>query len=66
MRTAVLLLLIPWLGAAQTPQNAALLRGVLLERDSQSSSGEFSVRAADNQVFRYQFDRKTYVERETR
>jgi hypothetical protein len=38
----------------------ALLRGVILEHDA----GEFSVRAADNQVFRYRFDAKTYVERE--
>jgi hypothetical protein len=52
------------LPAAETPQSAALVRGVLLERDSQLASGEFSVRLADNQVFRYQFDRKTYVERE--
>ncbi len=42
----------------------ALTRGVLLERDLQAASGELSVRAADNQVFRYQFDRKTYVERD--
>ena len=52
------------LPAAETPQSAALVRGILLERDSQLASGEFSVRLADNQVFRYQFDRKTYVERE--
>ena len=52
------------LPAAETPQSAALIRGVLLERDLQPSSGEFSVRLADNQVFRYQFDAKTYVERE--
>jgi hypothetical protein len=52
--------------AAQTPTppTAALVRGVLLERDSQPASGQFSVRTADNQVLRYQFDRKTYVERE--
>jgi hypothetical protein len=37
---------------------------VLLERDSQISGGQFSVRLPDNQVFRYQFDKKTYVERE--
>src|SRR3954453_17825614 len=52
------------LWAAETPESAALIRGVLLERDSQPASGEFSVRLADNQVFRYQFDGKTYVERE--
>jgi hypothetical protein len=48
---------------AQTPPAAALIRGVLLERDTQGT-GEFSVRAADNVVLRYQFDRKTYVERD--
>jgi hypothetical protein len=42
----------------------ALVRGVLLERDPQLAGGQFSVRLSDNQVFRYQFDRKTYVERE--
>src|SRR5690348_1480835 len=52
--------------AAQTPVSpaSALVRGVLLERDSQPASGQFSIRTADNQVLRYQFDRKTYVERE--
>src|ERR1700730_7678524 len=64
MRAVRLFLLIPWLGAAQTVPNPALVRGVILECDSQSSSGELSVRAADNQVFRYQFDRKTYAERD--
>jgi hypothetical protein len=53
------------MGMAQAPV-AALVRGVLLERDTETPSGEFSVRAADNQVFRYQFDRKTYVERDDR
>ena len=42
----------------------ALVRGVLLERDSQLSGGQFSVRLSDHQVLRFQFDRKTYVERE--
>ena len=42
----------------------ALLRGVLLERDPQTDTGEFSVRDADNQVFRFLFDAKTYVERD--
>jgi hypothetical protein len=45
------------------PQSPALVRGVLLERD-QTPGGEFSVRLADNRVFRYRFDRRTYVERE--
>jgi hypothetical protein len=47
-----------------TAQTPPLVRGVLLERDTETPAGEFSVRAGDNQVFRYQFDRKTYVERE--
>jgi hypothetical protein len=46
-------------------ENAALVRGVLLECDARPA-GEFSIRAADNRVLRYQFDRKTYAEREDR
>jgi hypothetical protein len=68
MRLAVVCGLVAGLAAAQTPAptspSAALIRGVLLERDAQAAGGQFSVRTADNQVFRYQFDRKTYVERE--
>lgn len=61
-----LLLLVSSICMAQTapPPSAALVRGVLLERDTPNGSGEFSVRVADNQVFRYHFDAKTYVERE--
>jgi hypothetical protein len=55
----VLLLLAPLLAA-----QPALVRGVLLERDPQLAGGQFSIRLSDNQVLRYQFDRKTYVERE--
>ena len=50
-------------GWAQTSPGAALIRGVLLERDAQPA-GEFSVRIPDNSVLRYRFDQKTYVERE--
>jgi hypothetical protein len=57
-------LLAPMLAAQTASAPPPLVRGVLLERDTQTASGEFSLRAADNQVFRYQFDRKTYVERE--
>ena len=70
MRAVGVLLLIPWAGlaqrppAAQIPVNPGLVRGVVLECDAQNASGELSVRAADNQVFRYQFDRKTYAERD--
>ncbi len=44
-------------------ESAALVSGVLLECDARPS-GEFSIRAAGNRVLRYQFDHKTYVERE--
>jgi hypothetical protein len=65
MRISGALALLLWTAAAQTPpQGPALVRGVLLERDAQTAGGEFSVRLADNQVFRYRFDRRTYVERE--
>jgi hypothetical protein len=64
MRLLGVVFLGAWILAAETPPSAALVRGVLLERDSQLAAGQFSVRLADNQVFRYQFDRKTYVERE--
>jgi len=69
MRAIGIMLLIPWMGAAQAgyplgpPENAALVRGVLLECDARAA-GELSIRAGDNRVLRYQFDRKTYVERE--
>jgi hypothetical protein len=58
--------LVSAVGAAQTTPSPspALIRGVLLERDLPTAAGEFSVRASDNQVFRYRFDAKTYVERE--
>jgi hypothetical protein len=62
-----LLLISALISAAQIrPQNAALVRGVLLECDPQTDGGEFSVRVPGNQVFRYRFDAKTYVEREER
>lgn len=65
MRRVWLLVLVSSIVVAQAPPpSPALVRGVLLERDQPNGSGEFSVRAADNQVFRYQFDAKTYVERE--
>jgi hypothetical protein len=67
MRAIGILLLLPCLATTQvpSPENAALVRGVLLECDARPA-GEFSIRVADNRVFRYQFDRKTYVEREDR
>ena len=68
MRSIWVAALVASAAAAQAPESPApgpaLVRGILLERDAQVTSGEFSVRAADNRVFRYSFDRKTYVERE--
>jgi hypothetical protein len=58
------LLLAAWVLAGETPPAAAVVKGVLIERDPESAGGQFSVRLADNQVFRYQFDPKTYVLRE--
>jgi hypothetical protein len=51
------------MGLAQTSPDAPLVKGTVLECDS-LPSGELSIRAADNVVLRYQFDRKTYVERD--
>jgi hypothetical protein len=64
MRTIRIAVLLPWLMMAQSPQqDAPILRGVLLECD-QRPTGELAIRATDNQVLRYQFDRKTYIERD--
>jgi hypothetical protein len=63
MRTIGVLLLTAWMTAAQSPNNSPILRGVVLECD-QRPAGELSIRAADNEVLRYQFDKRTYVERD--
>lgn len=62
MRMVGVLLLFAWLGMAQTAQNAPLVTGIVLECDPRSA-GEVSIRTANNEVLRYQFDRKTYAER---
>src|ERR1044072_6904328 len=64
MRIPWLLSLLPLWAAAQTAPMPALIRGVILECDSQAPSGELAVRDAGNEVFRYQFDAKTYAERD--
>jgi hypothetical protein len=66
MRVFWLLLVVAGFSAAQVRNASPLIRGVLIERNARSTAGEFSVRAADNQVFHYHFDAKTYVEREDR
>lgn len=65
MRPALMLFMAAGLLAAQQRNASPLIRGELVAREARSS-GEFSVRAADNQVFHYRFDPKTYVEREDR
>lgn len=64
MRIHFLLAVLPVLLAAQNVAPPGVLRGVLLERDPQTAAGEFAVRAADNQVFRFLFDAHSYVERD--
>ncbi|MGA3097853.1 MAG: hypothetical protein ABSF25_15475 [Bryobacteraceae bacterium] len=59
MRICWVAILFPLAAFSQASQAGPLMRGVLLERDA----SEFSLRAADSRVFRYQFDGKTYVER---
>ena len=52
---------------AQGPAFPGIIRGVLLECDSPAFSGQFAIRAqTSNQVYRFTFDPKTYVEREER
>jgi hypothetical protein len=60
MRLIAPLLLGTALFAAETPP----VRGILLERDAQPASGQFSVRLPTHEVLRFQFDPKTYVERD--
>ena len=44
---------------------SGMTHGVLLECDTPAPSGEFSIRASgSNQVYRFAFDAKTYVERQ--
>jgi hypothetical protein len=63
MRAWCLLLLAPLVAGAQFP--APEQPGVLLERDLNVDSGELAIRAPDNQVYRYRFDAKTLVHRDT-
>jgi hypothetical protein len=65
MRLAQVVLLLPMALAAQTPPGAGLIRGTLLEREVESGGGEFSVRTASHEVFRFKFDGKTWFERES-
>jgi hypothetical protein len=50
---------------AQPLAFSGVIRGVLIEYDNPGPVGEFSIRAKNtNQVYRFRFDAKTYVERE--
>jgi hypothetical protein len=60
MRHWGMLLLGSCLAAADLPSPAT---GVLLERDPQTASGQFSVRLPDHLVLRYRFDARTTVDR---
>jgi hypothetical protein len=50
--------------AGQPPAPVGIVHGRLLECDATGGSGELRIRAADNQIFRFVFDSKTYFERE--
>jgi hypothetical protein len=63
MRACCLFLLAPLIAGAQFP--APEQTGVLLELDSNVAAGEFAIRAPSNQVYRYRFDPKTSVERDS-
>jgi hypothetical protein len=59
-------LVLAGLAAAQSRFASPLIRGVLVDRDPHAAGGQFTVRAADDRIFHYRFDAKTYVERENR
>jgi hypothetical protein len=59
-------LVLAGLAAAQTRFASPLIRGVLVEREAHATAGQLSVRSADDRIFHYRFDAKTYVERENR
>jgi hypothetical protein len=66
MRGLGVLVFLASAAAAQTRNASPLIRGVLIERDARAAAGQFTVRAADDRLFHYRFDAKTYVEREAR
>jgi hypothetical protein len=66
MRGVGTVLVFAALAAGQSRNASPLIRGVLIDRDGHAAAGQFSVRAADDRVFHYRFDAKTYVERENR
>ncbi len=63
MRLRWLLFVSPVVLWAQGAVPPAVVQGILLERDPQVASGEFSVRVPGDQVFRFLFNAKTSVDR---
>ena len=63
MRACFLILSVPLIAMAQFPP--AEVSGALLECDANVPAGEFAIRGPDFQVYRFQFDAKTSVERDT-
>ena len=59
---ALILLALPLIAEPRAP--IGLIHGSLLECHASGGSGELTVRAADEQIFRFAFDDKTYFERE--
>ncbi len=52
------------MGWGQGARPGAVTRGEMIECDLKGAGGELSVRTAENAVFRFSFDAKTYFERE--
>ncbi len=50
--------------SAQTQVPSGLVRGVLLEPATTSSSGQFSIRAGGTTVYQFVFDSRTWIEKE--
>ncbi|MGE5568990.1 MAG: hypothetical protein ACM3S5_08140 [Rhodospirillales bacterium] len=53
------------LAAAQQTAPVGIVRGTLIDRDD-AQAGEMIVRLKDNHVYNFQFDAKTYVEKDKR
>jgi hypothetical protein len=58
-----IVLLAAGLAAAQQTAPVGIVRGTLIERD-EAQTGELIVRLRDNRVYSFQFDARTYVEKE--
>ncbi len=52
-----------WAASAQEAPRLAILRGMLIEVEQNGAAGDFSLRAADQRVWRCRFDANTWFER---